>query len=139
MVEHAEKKAQKGCYNDKLVQFSLPWNKLVLTDVNGNNNHGVPHENIDLIRYRLGLQEKKAGLYIKHNADPFVRTVSLCPDGRGLADIKENTINEMMQQLSSTTNRFNVCIEKPAKFNRSAANTIPVSYTHLTLPTIYSV
>ena len=43
-------------------------NKFVLTDVNGNNNHGLPHENVDLIRYRSGLQEKKAGLYIKHNA-----------------------------------------------------------------------
>ena len=83
-------------------------NKLVLTDVNGNNNHGLLYENVDLIRYRLGLQEKKAGLYIKHNADPFVRTVSLCPDGKGSADIKENTINEMMRQLSNTTNRFNV-------------------------------
>ena len=66
-------------------------NKLVLTDVNGNNNHGQTHENVDLIRYRSGLQEKKAGLYIKHNADPFTRTIS------------------------------------------------SVSYTHLTLPTIYSV
>ena len=98
-------------------------NKFVLTDVNGNNNHGLLYENVDLIRYRLGLQEKKAGLYIKHNVDPFARTVSLCPDDRGLADIKENTINEMMHQLSNTTNRFNVCIEKPAKFNRSTANT----------------
>ena len=64
-------------------------NKFVLTDANGNNNHGLLYENIDLIRYRLGLQEKKAGLYIKHNVDPFARTVSLCPDGRGLADIKD--------------------------------------------------
>ena len=41
-----------------------------------------------------------------------------------MADIKANTINKMMQQFSNTTNRFNVCIDKPAKFNRSAANTI---------------
>ena len=99
-------------------------NKLVLTDVNGNNNHGLPHENIELIKYRLSLQDKKAGLYIKHNTDPFTRTVLLCPDSKGMTDIKTATISEMMQQFSNTTNRFNVCIDKPAKFNRSAANTI---------------
>ena len=80
-------------------------NKLVFTDVNGNNNHGLPHENINLIHYRSELKDKKSGLYIKHSTDPFVRTVSLCPDGKGMTDIKSDVISEMVKQFSNTTNR----------------------------------
>ena len=46
----------------------------------------------------------------------------------GQADLLKNVSENLVNQIASVTNRFD-----------SQGQTIPVSYTHLTLPTIYSV
>ena len=46
-------------------------NKFFITDVFGNNNQGLRHENTALIIDKLKQEARKAGLYIKASGDPF--------------------------------------------------------------------
>ena len=98
--------------------------KFFVTDALGNNNQGLLHENTTLISDKLQQGAKKAGLYIKANADPFVRTVSLCPNEDGNAKIDDSLLRKVMQAQPLTVNRLNLCIDQPAKLTKTVMDTV---------------
>ena len=107
-------------------------NKLVVSDVMGNNNNGLLHEHLDLIQRRLASTVPvKSGIYVMPSPDPFRRLTTIAPNQDGRFEIPVDLVNAFASKLPSTCNSFNLCINRIAKIDRSVMAIILQLQNHL--------
>ena len=88
--------------------------------------------NEDLVYYNNILQD----IYLNHSSYKYEDLSSL---KKNIRDFFKQLTKSENQFFSSTYSRIVFCVDKYKIPKNIANNILPVSYTHLTLPTIYSV
>ena len=84
------------------------------------------------VKYLSGKQVCEMGVYLNPGNDKFYKAINseIYVDKTELIQYTNRVFNTMQQ---------NVCVSRPRRFGKSMTANMPVSYTHLTLPTILRV
>ena len=107
-------------------------NKLMVSDIMGNNNNGLSYEHLDLIQHRLdSTAPLKSGIYVMPSPDPFHRLTTITLDQNGRFNISPEIVNTFASKLPSTCNSFNLCINRVAKIDRSVMAIVLQLQNHL--------